>query len=170
MATNIIWSRQRLSNLRSVDMERKQYARAEEIYRDVVRRYTEELSPNHPNTGIARIKLGRSLLRQQRYAEAEVESRAGYEILIKQTNPTISWLQNARQDLAEEYTALGRPADTAKFKAEFALGGIPSVSRGALKCYQLPSSRTAGILADFPQWAEWPRDPRYDCRLRTISR
>ena len=112
-----------LSNIASVDMERKQYAQAEEIYRDVVRRYTEALSPNHPNTGIARIKLGRSLLRQQRYAEAEVESRAGYEILIKQTNPTISWLQNARQDLAEEYTALGRPADTAKFKAEFALSG-----------------------------------------------
>ena len=112
-----------LSNLASVDMERKQYSRAEEIYRDVVRRYTEALSPSHPNTGIARIKLGRSLLRQQRYTEAEVESRAGYEILIKQTNPTISWLQNARQDLAEEYTALGRPADTAKFKAEFALSG-----------------------------------------------
>jgi len=113
-----------LSNLGSVYMERKEYARAEEIFRDVVRRYTEELSPNHPNTGIARIKLGRSLLRQQRYAEAEVESRAGYEILIKQTSPSIGWLQNARQDLAEEYTALNRPADTAKFKAELALGGV----------------------------------------------
>jgi eukaryotic-like serine/threonine-protein kinase len=113
-----------LSNLGSVYMERKEYARAEDIFRDVVRRYTEELSPNHPNTGIARIKLGRSILRQQRYSEAEVESRAGYEILSKQTSPSIGWLQNARQDLAEEYTALNRPADTAKFKAEFALGGV----------------------------------------------
>jgi serine/threonine protein kinase/tetratricopeptide (TPR) repeat protein len=118
-----------LSNLASVYMERKQYTRAEEIYRDVVRRYTEALSPSHPNTGIARIKLGRSLLREQRYAEAEVESRAGYEILIKQTNPTVSWLQNARQDLAEEYTALDRPADTAKFKAEFALSGSESAAK-----------------------------------------
>jgi eukaryotic-like serine/threonine-protein kinase len=117
-----------LSNLGSVYMERKEYARAEDIFRDVVRRYTEELSPNHPNTGIARIKLGRSLLRQQRYADSEVESRAGYEILIKQTSPSINWLQNARQDLAEEYTALNRPADTAKFKTELALGGIPSVA------------------------------------------
>ena len=118
-----------LSNLGSVYMERKEFARAEEILRDVVRRYAEALSPGHPNTGIARIKLGRSLLRQQRYAEAEVESRAGYEILIKQTNPTISWLQNARQDLAEEYTALNRPADTAKFKTELALGGgVPEVA------------------------------------------
>jgi len=117
-----------LSNLGSVYMERKEYARAEDIFRDVVRRYTEELSPNHPNTGIARIKLGRSLLRQQRYADAEVESRAGYEILIKQTSPSIGWLQNARQDLAEEYTALNRPADTAKFKAEFALGGVPAAA------------------------------------------
>jgi len=113
-----------LSNLGSVYMERKEYTRAEEIFRDVVRRYTEELSPNHPNTGIARIKLGRALLRQQRYAEAEVESRAGYDILITQPSPSINWLQNARQDLAEEYTALNRPADTAKFKAEFALGGV----------------------------------------------
>lgn len=120
-----------LSNLASVDMERKQYARAEEIYRDVVQRYTQALSPNHPNTGIARIKLGRSLLRQQKYAEAEVESRAGYEILSKQTNPTISWLRNARQDLAEEYTALNRPADTARFKTELALSGadVPSVAK-----------------------------------------
>lgn len=112
-----------LSNLASVYMERKQYARAEEIYRDVVLRYTQALSPSHPNTGIARIKLGRSLLRQQKYSEAEVESRAGYDILIKQTNPTISWLRNARQDLAEEYTALNRPTDTAKFKTELALSG-----------------------------------------------
>lgn len=117
-----------LSNLGSVYMERKEYPRAEDIFRDVVRRYTEELSPNHPNTGIARIKLGRSLLRQQRYSDAEVESRAGYEILIKQTSPSINWLQNARQDLAEEYTALNRPADTAKFKAEFALGGVPTAA------------------------------------------
>ena len=117
-----------LSNLGSVYMERKEYARAEDIFRDVVRRYTEELSPNHPNTGIARIKLGRSLLRQQRYSDAEVESRAGYEILIKQTSPSINWLQNARQDLAEEYTALNRPADTAKFKAELALGGVAAAA------------------------------------------
>ena len=69
-----------------------------------------------------------ALSRQQRYSDAEVESRAGYEILIKQTSPSTNWLQNARQDLAEEYTALNRPADTAKFKAELALGGVAAAA------------------------------------------
>lgn len=37
-------------------------------------------SANHIDTGVARIKLGRALRRQNRYAEAEAETRAGYEI------------------------------------------------------------------------------------------
>ena len=49
--------------------------------------YIETLSANDINTGIARIKLGRTLLRQDRYAEAEAETRAGYDILAPQMDP-----------------------------------------------------------------------------------
>jgi hypothetical protein len=33
-------------------------------------------------------------------------------------NPTVSWLQNARKDLVEEYEALRRSDEAAHFKAE----------------------------------------------------
>ena len=66
------------------------------------------------------IKLGRSLLRQRRFAEAAVESLAGYEIVAKQTNPAIGFLQNARKDLVAAYDTLGQPERAARFRAELA--------------------------------------------------
>jgi eukaryotic-like serine/threonine-protein kinase len=108
------------SNLGSVYLERKQYARAEPLCREAVAHYTESLSANHLSTGIARIKLGRALLGQRRYAEAQVESLAGYEILTKQTSPTVSWLKSAREDLVAENDALGQSEKAKKFRAELA--------------------------------------------------
>jgi len=70
------------------------------------------------NVGIGRIRLGRALLREKRYAEAEVETRAGYEILTKQNAAPGNYLQNSRTDLAEEYDALGKPEQAARFRAE----------------------------------------------------
>jgi eukaryotic-like serine/threonine-protein kinase len=107
-----------LSNLASVYTAQKEWARAEKIFRQVVSIYTETLSADHINTGIARIKLGRTLLRQQRYREAETETRAGYEILVKKMDPNVSWLVNARKDLIDEYEALHRPDAAARFRAE----------------------------------------------------
>jgi hypothetical protein len=63
------------------------------------------------------IKLGRTLLREHRYAEAEAESRAGYDILIKQIDPKVSWLMSARQYLVEEYNALKQPEKAVEFRA-----------------------------------------------------
>jgi len=45
---------------------------------------------------------------------------AGYQILVKQTNPAISFLQAARKDLAAEYDGLKQPEMAAKFRAELA--------------------------------------------------
>jgi eukaryotic-like serine/threonine-protein kinase len=107
-----------LSNLASVYSAREQWPRAEKLFRQAIPIYIETQSAGHINTGIARIKLGRTILRQHRYAEAEAESRAGYEILIKQMDPNVSWLVNARKDLVEEYTALHQPEKAAQFRAE----------------------------------------------------
>ncbi len=107
-----------LSNLASVYTAREQWSRAEPLYREAIRIYSEKQGPTHNNVGIARIKLGRTLLRQRRYSEAEAESRAGYDILIKQMDPKVSWLVNARKDLVEEYDALKKPDEAAKFRAE----------------------------------------------------
>jgi eukaryotic-like serine/threonine-protein kinase len=84
----------------------------------VVARFTETLGPDNVNTGIARIKLGRALVRQQHYSEAAIESRAGYDILIRQTSPSNSYLRAARNDLVAEYDALKQPDQAAKFRSE----------------------------------------------------
>jgi serine/threonine-protein kinase len=109
-----------LANLGGVYMERKQYARAEQSFREALQIYAETLPADHLNVAIARIKLGRALIPQHRYGDAEVESLAGYGILMKQTNPPANWLQNARKDLVEEYSALRQPEKAAKFQAEMA--------------------------------------------------
>jgi eukaryotic-like serine/threonine-protein kinase len=95
----------------------KDWPRAEKQYRLVIPIYTEAQSATSTNTGIARIKLGRSLLRQRRFAEAETETRAGYEILVKQMDPKVTFLVSARTDLVEEYQALKKPDEVAKFQA-----------------------------------------------------
>ncbi len=109
-----------LSNVAGIYMDKKDYPHAEQIFRDVIRRYTETLPPDNVNTGIAHIKLGRTLLRQNRYKDAEHETRAGYEILIKQSSPSTSFTHAARKDLAAEYDALNQPQQAARFRAELA--------------------------------------------------
>ncbi|HEV2749348.1 MAG TPA: serine/threonine-protein kinase [Gemmatimonadales bacterium] len=109
-----------VSNLGAVYMAQQQYARAEPLFREAIRIFTETQGAEHLNTGIARIKLGRTLLRQRRYAEAAGETLAGYQILTKQTDPGVSWLVNARNDLVAAYDALKQPEKAAQFRAELA--------------------------------------------------
>lgn len=109
-----------VSNLASVYVAQQQYARAEPLYREAIEIFTESQGAEYLNTGIARIKLGRTLLRQRRYAEAVRETLAGYQILTKQTDPGVSWLVNAREDLVAAYDSLGQPDKAAKFRAELA--------------------------------------------------
>ena len=109
-----------LSNLASVYIEKKDYARAEQLFREVIRRYSETLPSNHLFMGIAHIKLGRTLAREHRFADAEPESLAGYEIVSKQANPSVSWLKSARQDLITEYEALHQPEKAKRFQGPFA--------------------------------------------------
>ena len=111
------------SNLAGVYMARRDFTTAEAMYRAAVATFSATQSPTHLNTGIARIKLGRSLLRQGRTAEAEVESKAGYDIVAKQTAPTVSWLKSAREDLVAAYDILHRPEEAAKYRAEAARVG-----------------------------------------------
>jgi serine/threonine protein kinase/tetratricopeptide (TPR) repeat protein len=105
-----------LSNLAGVYMGRQEWSRAENLFRQVIPLFTETQSAHHINTGIARTKLGRTLLREHRYPEAEAESRAGYDILVTQMDPKVSWLVKTRQDLVEEYVALHQPEKAAQFK------------------------------------------------------
>jgi eukaryotic-like serine/threonine-protein kinase len=109
-----------VSNLAGVYMARTDFHTAETMYREAIERFSHAQSPQHINTGIARIKLGRSLLRQTRYQEAEREILAGYAIVSKQAAPTVSWLKDARTDLAAIYDALHEPEKAERFRAEAA--------------------------------------------------
>jgi len=109
-----------LSNVAGISMDKKNYPRAEQLFRDVIRRYGETLPADNVNTAIAHIKLGRTLLRQNRYMDAEPETLAGYEILIRQSSPSTSFIHAARKDLAAEYEALNQPQKAARFRAELA--------------------------------------------------
>jgi eukaryotic-like serine/threonine-protein kinase len=111
------WYATALANIGSVYSAEKDWPRAEEQFRMVIPIFIETQSATSTNTGIARIKLGRALLHQRRYAEAETETRAGYEILVKQMDPKVSWLVNARADLVDEYKALKKPEEAAKIES-----------------------------------------------------
>jgi serine/threonine-protein kinase len=108
------------SNLATVHMERRELAAAEALYREAVRQFEATQGPGHLNSGIAHIKLGRALLRQGRFAEAAPESRRGYDVLVPQVEPGISFLRAARRDLIAAYDSLGRADLAAPFRAEVA--------------------------------------------------
>jgi serine/threonine-protein kinase len=95
-----------VSNLASVYLAEGQYARAEPMFREAAGRYAAALSPDHIFTGVARIKLGRTLLREGKFQEAYAETNAGRQIVEKQAAPSVSWLEQAGKDLAEEQAGL----------------------------------------------------------------
>ena len=58
---------------------------------------------------------------QKRYSESESELRKGYDVLVKQTDPSVNWLVKARKDLVTVYTALNQPEKAAHYREESAL-------------------------------------------------
>ncbi len=114
------------SNLAAAFAGEKDWARAEPLFRQAVHIFAAAQSPTHINTGIARTKLGHVLLAEKQYAAAAEESHAGYEILVKQIEPTASWLINARKDLAEEFDALNEPDNARRYRQELASTGATS--------------------------------------------
>jgi serine/threonine-protein kinase len=112
-----------IANLAGLYADRKDYARSEQLYRDALKLYADSLPAGHLNIAIAHVRLGGVLFRDKRYSEAEAESRAGYELLMKQSTPPARWVQTARNDLLSEYDAMDQSEKAAKIRAEL---GVPS--------------------------------------------
>jgi len=110
-----------LANAASTELEKNDYVRAELGFRDVIRRLEKILPPDNGNLAVARIKLGHCLLGQKRYSEAEPELRKGYDVLVKQTAASVTWLVKARKDLVIVYTALNQPEKAVQYREESAL-------------------------------------------------
>ena len=107
------------SNLGSVCLEQKNLKCAEEMYRDAVSRL-DRSSPNSLNDAVAHVKLGRALLREARFSEAEHETLFGYSYLVKKVDPTDHFLTVARKDLASIYDGLHQPDQAAHYRSELA--------------------------------------------------
>jgi tetratricopeptide (TPR) repeat protein len=106
------------SNLATVYLNKKEYDRAEPAFRNVIELFTATEGPEHLNTGIAHIKLGRVLTRTGRYREAESQILTGYAIVAKQSDTHVSWLRNARKDLVIVYDSLHDAGKAAKYRAD----------------------------------------------------
>ena len=128
-----------LSNLADVEQRRGETEQAKELFRRVLAVYREVLAEDHPLQGIARVRYGHVLLAAGQTADAAVQSRAGYEILIKRKDPPAIFLRMAREDLATAYRTLGRAGDAARFQGELApppgtpaVGQTPALLKGLL--------------------------------------
>jgi serine/threonine-protein kinase len=108
-----------LSNLGSVATAREDYARAEQYFRQAIENLTKAQSAEHPNTVIARVKLGRALVRQGKYAEAEDHLRFGEEMLTKRPAGE-TFIRSAREDLITVYEATQRPQEAKQIKEKLA--------------------------------------------------
>ena len=107
-----------IGNMADAYLYQKKYALAEPMYRQALEHYIASQVPDHLNTGIGYIKLGRVLMRSGRFREAIPESERGYGIVKKITAPNVSFLQAARLDLSLALDSLGRRDEAAKWRAE----------------------------------------------------
>lgn len=109
-----------IANLATVYLAKNDLAKAEPLFREAVALSTELVSARHMNTAIAQVKLGRVLVRQRRYLEAMPFIEAAYATISRQAEPSVRWLEMAREDYATAHRALGRPGDPTTTLAGFA--------------------------------------------------
>src|SRR5215470_9871680 len=105
------------SNLGSICLDEKDYACAEKMFREAVRRL-DAASSESSAAAIAHLKLGRALLRQNRFAEAEPHTSAAYQYLVKQVSPTDSFLAASRKDLIMIYDGLHDSENASRYRSE----------------------------------------------------
>jgi serine/threonine-protein kinase len=112
------------SNMGSVCLDQKDYPCAEKNYREAVRRL-DASSKDSLNAVIAHLKLGRALLRETRFKDAEGETLPAYEYLVKHVPADNGFLRASRKDLTAIYEGLRNAEKAAHFRAEMELAVKP---------------------------------------------
>jgi serine/threonine-protein kinase len=107
-----------LNNLADVKRDQKQYASAEALSRTALLMIGKVLPADHLYAGVILLGLGRTLMKEKRFKEAEPYLIKSYVVLGKQGNPSLGTLQKARAALADDYTALGKSSEARKLEAE----------------------------------------------------
>jgi len=108
------------SNLGSVCLDEKNYPCAEKMFRQAMR-LLDSISAVSLNAAVAHLKLGRTLLREGRFQEAEPETLTAYKYLLKQMAPTNNYLAASRKDLAAIYDGLHNPEQAGRYRSELTL-------------------------------------------------
>jgi hypothetical protein len=103
-------------DLAEVYMKEGQDTHAEQMLREAVRALVADFPVGDAHIGLAELSWGRSLLREKRYAEAEMQLATGYQILAKQAHPPRDRMMEAREDLVAVYNALKEPDRAARFR------------------------------------------------------
>ena len=104
-----------ISNIAATWLARHDYTKAERLFRDALAIYAKQPAEVDLDVGITRVKLGRTLVKELRWRDAEPELHAGYEIMNKLA-PASEWATSAREDLATTYTALGRAHEARTYR------------------------------------------------------
>ena len=107
-----------MGNLAGVYQAEGRFAKCESLLLDVVSRFTRAMGADSLETGMAQVRLGRTLLREKKYSASAAHSLAGYQALVQQLNPDSGWLSGARHDLTLDYAALGEPEKAKAFHME----------------------------------------------------
>ena len=103
-------------NLGSVYFKEKKDQEAELLFRKVIQSEEKSLGPDNISTAVNEIRLGRLLRFHQRYEESVHYSLSGLNVLLKQTDPSTSWVRGARADLVLDYQGLHKPEEAAKYQ------------------------------------------------------
>jgi serine/threonine-protein kinase len=95
-----------------VYLKQGRYAQAEKIFSQTLAILQEQQLGDTLNAGITRIKLGRALVRQRRYREAEAQLRQGCAIVAAKAGPSAEWITAVRPDFDIINSALGKNPDS----------------------------------------------------------
>ncbi|MFN8573263.1 MAG: serine/threonine-protein kinase [Gemmatimonadaceae bacterium] len=109
-----------LGNLAGALVEKHEYDRAVQLLHTALAVYAKTLPADHQYVAIAHIKLARAYAAAGRFALAEQEGVAGYDLLHGKANTSAAWLESARKVLAQVYDSLGQPDKAKRYRDELA--------------------------------------------------
>ncbi len=103
-------------NIGQVYLEEKQYASARQSFQAALDLFRQTLPAGHPDIGIAAVKLGMTLVQDQKYREAEAPLLDGLHNLEKQSPQPVDRLTAARKDLVTVYEHLHQEDNAAEYR------------------------------------------------------
>lgn len=98
-----------LSGLGRVYFKQKQYGKSEQMFRQALDMFTKTIPPANINNGLTELDYGKLLLAEKRYSEAGPMLLNSYKVFLKQSEPPMEKVSDARAALVEFYIATGNP-------------------------------------------------------------